>query len=117
MFQLSGLYYQAWSLKHIANRSHQEPPSTLWHWRSFAQLEAPPMKNTDKTFSARLTPRSSFSAFSLSLSLSLSLFLSQGIGGGSDPPAYWPPIYYGAFGGTRKLFERRVVSLCCTELL
>ena len=34
----------------------------------------------------------------LSLSLSL-LVLPQGIGGVSDPPAYWPPVCYGAFGG------------------
>ena len=36
---------------------------------------------------------------------SSTLLLPQGIGGVSDPPAYWPRICYGAFGGVRKLFE------------
>ena len=40
-----------------------------------------------------------------------SLFLSQGIGGRLDPPAYWPPICYGAFGGTIRLFEMFPLSL------
>ena len=43
---------------------------------------------------------------------SSTLLLPQGIGGVSDPPAYWPRICYGAFGGVRKLFEFSSLSLC-----
>ena len=49
-------------------------------------------------------------ARSRSLSLAF-LLLLRGIGGVSNPPAYWPPICYGAFGGLRKLFEYRMFQL------
>ena len=51
-----------------------------------------------------------FAGSSLSLSLffffPLLLLLPQGIGGGSDPPGYWSPICYGAFGGVRSVCLR-----------
>ena len=58
--------------------------------------------------------KASLTCSPLSLSLSLLLLLPQDtvIGGRSNPPAYWPPICYGAFGGgVKRQFEYRSLSL------
>ena len=45
------------------------------------------------------------------------LLLPQGIRGVSGPPAYWPPICYGAFGGVNRLFESRIFYIYMVDNL
>ena len=103
---------------------HERPPQCLGHLRRGVKVAAsrvPPSSTPpSETCGQHSTP---FTFYSRHLGTSPGptqpslLLLPQGIRGVSGPPAYWPPICYGAFGGVKRLFESRIFYIYMVDNL